>query len=113
MGCKDNTLKMPQLVKALFMLSVKSNRIPKVTSAHMRWGGGAGLTALRPGLDSQFIAGRQREDKMFQTQASISREPGAALSLSSRAGEGGWIRGMRREMDKGMSHKMHVQMVRI
>lgn len=44
------------------------------------------------------MAGRQREDKMFQTQASISPEPGAALSLSSRGGEGGgdgqggWVR---------------------
>lgn len=35
------------------------------------------------------MAGRQQEDKMFQTQASISPEPGAALSLSSRGGEGG------------------------
>ncbi len=42
------------------------------------------------------MAGRQREDKMFQTQASISPGPGAALIVQQRRGrEGG--RGMDRE----------------
>lgn len=41
------------------------------------------------------MAGRQREDKMFQTQASISPEPGEALSLSSRG------RGQRGEDEQG------------
>lgn len=40
------------------------------------------------------MAGRQREDKMFQTQASISPQLGEALSLSSEGGGcgcvGGW-----------------------
>lgn len=58
------------------------------------------------------MAGRQREDKMFQKQASISPEPEAALSLSSR-GEGvrtdreDGTRGWASLTGSGMSHKTH------
>lgn len=106
MQCEDNTLKMPQLVKSLFMLSVKSKRIPKVKTIHM--GMAAAYSALAWFRQRWHMAGRQREDKMFQTQASISPEPGAAISLSSRGGEGqrgdghsGWVRQM-----EGVSHKI-------
>lgn len=87
MQYKDNTLKMPQLVRSLIRLSIKSNRIPKVKTSHVGKAGAyivLALFKLRP-----HTASRQREDKMFPTQASISPETGAALSLSSRGGEGG------------------------
>lgn len=92
----------------LFMLSMKSKRMPKVMSAHV---GRAGAYRALPWFRQwPHMAGRQREDKMFPTQTSISPEPGEALSLSSRGGEGrrgdgqgGWVR----QMGRGVSHKTH------
>lgn len=73
-------------------------------------GQGRGLQSSAWFRQWPHMAGRQREDKMFPTQASISPEPGEALSLSSRGGEGrrgdgqgGWVR----EMGRGVSHKTH------
>lgn len=84
MQCEDNTLKMPQLAESLFMLSMKSKRIPKVKTTHV--GMAEAYSAVAWFRQRRHMAGRQREDKMFQTQASISPEPGAAISLSSRGG---------------------------
>lgn len=61
---------MPQLVKSLFMLSKKLKRIPKVKTVHV--GRAGAYSALAWFRQRRHMAGRQWEDKMFQTQASKS-----------------------------------------
>lgn len=66
-------------------------------SAHV---GRAGAYGALPWFRQRpHMAGRQREDKMFQTRASISPRLGEALSLSSEGVGGGgreWDRRRRR-----------------
>ena len=72
--------------KSLIRLSMESTRIPKIQGVHV--GRARAYSALSWFKLRRHTAGRLRENKMFPTQASISPEPGAALSLSS-SGEGG------------------------
>ena len=98
MQCKDNTLKMPQLVKILLMLSITSKSIPKVRCVHM----GPGFTELWPTSQSAHSLKAARGQNV-PDRASRSPDTGAALSLCSRGGdEGGYG---QRLMGRGLSHK--------
>lgn len=93
---EDNTLKMPQLVKSLFTLSTKSKKDSQSKDRTHGQGRAGAYSALAWFRQRRHMAGRQWEDKMFQTQDPISPEPGAALSLSSRGGKGRRGRGQGR-----------------